>query len=420
MGTRDTLYAAVDVGTTKVATLAGRVSPDGGMEIVAMGHAATEGMRKGMVVSPEDLRASIKRSVDGARRSFGRSLPPVYVGITGSHLTCINAAAEVNRDAVNQTRTFSQQDVDRLLLSTFPNVNGRRKVVHVVPRTYQVDNAEGVLDPIGMRGKRLWAESHLVLGDPSIMENLSRVVRSAGVRIKGMVIEHLASAEAVLTHDERHAGAVLVDIGGGTSDIAIYRDGAVWYTAALPVAGYHFTNDIAVGLGVPPSTAEAIKLEHGSAVVDGIDHKESIDVDTGMGFHTRPVSRVALNSLIHDRAVELVRMVLAKVRDSGLVRVPPGGIVLTGGCANLPGLAEIAADYGSCKVRVGSPTSGLGLPAELEHPTFSTAVGLLLWASHYRHAGAIAPDVTVSAPVMERVRGWLSKLALRRPTEVRV
>lgn len=420
MATRDTLYAAVDVGTTKVATLVARVSPNGPVGILAAGHAVSEGMHKGMVVGPEDLRDSIKKSVDDARAMLGRPLPPVYVGITGSHLTCINAAAEVNRDAVNRTRVFSQEDVDKLLLSTFPEMSSRRKLVHVVPRAYQVDSMERVRNPVGLRGQRLWAESHLVLGDPAPIENLARVVRSAGVHVKGFVIEHLASAEAVLTHDERQTGAVLVDIGGGTSDIAIYRDGAAWYTAAIPVAGNHFTNDIAVGLGVPPSNAEAIKLAYGSAALDGVDRKESIQVDTGMGAYTRPVSQIALNSLIHDRAVELVRLILTKVRDAGLVRVPPGGIVLTGGCANLPGLAEIAADYGSCKVRVGSPTAGLSLPAELQHPAFSTAVGLLLWAAHYRHAGAIAPDVTVAAPVMERVRGWLSKISFRHPTEVRI
>ena len=419
MGSRDTLYAAVDVGTTKVATLAARVSPTGTMEIAAVGRAASEGMRKGMVVGADELRESIRASVADAQAMLGRPLPPVYVGITGSHLTCLNAGAEVNRDAVGRTRAFTQRDVDQLLLSTFPDVATRRKLVHIVPRAYQVDSLEGVLSPVGLHGTRLWAESHLVLGDPVPMENLTRVVQSAGVRVKGLIIEHLASAEAVLTHDERQAGAVLVDIGGGTSDIAIFKDGAVWYTAALPVAGHHFTNDIAVGLGVPQNTAEAIKLEHGSAEMRGVNQKESVEVATGIESYTRPVSRAALNALIHDRAVELVRLVLTKVRDSGLTRVPPGGIVLTGGSANLPGLAEIAADYGSCKVRVASPTDGLGLPAELQQPSFSTAVGLLLWATHYRHAGAMAPEVTVAEPVMERVRGWLSKLAFRRPTEVR-
>ncbi|MEX2431149.1 MAG: cell division protein FtsA, partial [Dehalococcoidia bacterium] len=347
---RETLYTAVDVGTTKVATLVARVRSTGGptssIEILAMGHSTSDGMRKGTVVDPDELKASVRQSANEARTMLGRPLPAAYIGITGSHLTCINAAAELNRDAVSRTRAFSQQDIDKLLLSTFPEVNSRRKVVHIVPRAYQVDSMEGVRNPIGMRGQRLWAESHLVTGDATPMENLARVVRGAGVKVRGMVLEHLASAEAVLTYDERQAGAVLVDIGGGTSDIAIYRDGAAWYTAALPIAGHQFTNDIAVGLGVPPSTAEAIKLKYGSAILDGIDHKESIEVDTGMGQYTRPVSRVALNSLIHDRSVELVRLVLAKVRDSGLIRVPPGGIVLTGGCANVPGLAAIAADYG--------------------------------------------------------------------------
>ena len=419
MGNRkEQTYAAIDVGTTKIATLVAKVAPTGSMEIVALGHAVSEGMRKGMVVSPAELTDSIRHSVDEAQAMLGKRLPAVHVGITGGHLTCINAAAQLDYEGKKGSRTFSQDDIDRLLSSTVDQSDERRRVVHVVPRTYQVDGLQGVRNPIGMSGERLGAESHIVLGDAAAMDNLERVVRASGVKVRGMVIEHLASAEAVLTSDERESGVILVDIGGGTSDIAVYRDGTAWYTGAIPVAGHHFTNDIAIGLGLPITVAEATKVRYGSAIVDGVDHQAVIEVESGLGDHTRPISLRTLNQLLHDRAVELVRMVLHKVGQSGLPKVPPGGIVLTGGSANLIGLAEIAADYGHCTVRIGSPSASLGLPPELEHSSFSTGVGLLLWAVQHRHPGAIAASVEVHEGVFGKLRGWFSKIAPRRATEV--
>lgn len=416
----ETTYAAIDIGTTKIATLVAKVSSTGTMQVVALGHATSEGMRKGMVVNPAELTESVRKSVQEARSMLGTDIPAAHVGITGGHLTCINAAAGLSRKGKGGAKTFSQDDVDRLLNSTVEQSDHRRRIVHVVPRSYQVDGLRGVRNPIGMNGEKLAAESHVVVGDVATMDNLEHVVRAAGVKVHGMVIEHLASAEAVLTADEREAGAVLVDIGGGTSDIAIYRDGAVWYTAAIPVAGHHFTNDIAIGLGLPPTVAEATKLRYGSASLDEVGPHDVVEVESGLGEHTRPISHQTLNQLLHDRAVELVRMVLHKVSLSGLTKVPPGGIVLTGGCANLPGLAEIAADYGKCAVRIGAPSATLGLPPELEHSSFSTAVGLLLWAIQHRHPGAVAESITLDANVVDRLKGWFSRLTPHRVTPPRV
>jgi cell division protein FtsA len=416
----ETTYAAIDIGTTKIATLVAKVSPTGTMQVVAVGHATSEGMRKGMVVNPAELTESIRKSVQEAKSMLGFDIPTAHVGITGGHLTCINTSVSLSQNGKGGVKAFSQADVDRLLASTVDKSDNRRRIVHVVPQSYQVDGLRGVRDPIGMNGEQLAAESHVVVGDAATMEHLEQVVRAAGVKVHGIVIEHLASAEAVLTADEREAGAVLVDIGGGTSDIAIYREGAVWYTAAIPVAGHHFTNDIAIGLGLPPTVAEATKLRYGSASLDQVGAHDVIEVESGLGEHTRPISHQTLNQLLHDRAVELVRMVLHKVRQSGLTKVPPGGIVLTGGCANLPGLVEIVADYGKCAVRIGTPSGTLGLPPELEHSSFSTAVGLLLWAIQHRHPGAVAESVTLDTNVLDRFKGWFSRLTPRRVTPPRV
>jgi cell division protein FtsA len=273
-----------------------------------------------------------------------------------------------------------------------------------------VDGLDGIRNPVGMSGDQLGGESHVVLGDAATMDNLARVTRAAGVKVHGFVLEHLASAEAVLTAEEREIGTVLVDIGGGTSDLAIYKDGAAWFTTAIPVAGQHFTSDISIGLGLPPTIAEATKILHGSAIVDGISAREMIEVKDISGEASRSVSKLRLAQLLHDRAAELTRLILYKIGTSGMTRVPPGGIVLTGGCSQLDGLESIMADYGQCPVRTASPSSALGLPPELEDSSYSTAVGLLLWAIHQRHAGAVARDVSVNQPVMDRLRGWLNRL----------
>ena len=415
---KETMYVAIDVGTTKVATLVAKVASEGVMEVVAVGRATSEGMRKGMVVSPEDLTLSVRRSVQEAQEMLGAAIPAAHVGITGGHLTCINAAASIDLapkkgKKAKKVRAFSQEDVDRLLSSTAPEIGLRQRVVHVLPRTFQVDGLDGVRNPVGMSGEQLGGESHVVLGDAATMDNLARVTSAAGVKVHGFVLEHLASAEAVLTAEEREIGTVLVDIGGGTSDLAIYKDGAAWFTTAIPVAGQHFTSDISIGLGLPPTVAEATKIRYGTANLDGIHTKEMIDVEDLDGEASRLVSKLQLARLIHDRAAELARLILHRIGSSGMTRVPPGGIVLTGGCSQLEGLESIVADYGNCPVRTASPSAALGLPPELENSSYSTAVGLLLWAIHQRHAGAVAREVSINQPVMERLRGWLNKIGRR-------
>lgn len=416
---RDTAYAAIDVGTTKVATLVAKVASHGTIEVVAMGHATSQGMRKGLVVNPTELSDAVKRSVADAEKMYGRKLPPVLVGITGGHLTCINAAAELDGDARTGPRPFTQYDVDRVLNAAMKQQDRKRRVVHVVPRSYTIDGHRNtVRNPIGLSGEKLVAESHIVVGDAATMDNLERVVRNAGVKVQGMVIEHLASAEAVLTHEEREAGVVLVDIGGGTADIAIYRDGELFHTAAVSIAGNHFTNDIAVGLGLPPQAAEYLKVHHGSAHLGTTDPRESIEAPSGLGDHKRPISRQNLNQIIHDRAVELAKMILARVAESGLRKVPAGGIVLTGGTANLDGLADIVGDYGKCTVRVGSPAASLGLPAQLEQSTWATSVGLILWTIQHQHPGGVALSVTMNDSVLQRLKGWFGRFAPRKAEPV--
>ena len=270
---------------------------------------------------------------------------------------------------------------------------------------------------MGLSGDQLSVEAHVIVGDAPPLQSVVRVVRSAGAKVKGLVIEHLASSEAVITAEEREMGVVLVDVGGGTTDIAIFKDGAVWHTAVLPVGGYQFTTDIAVALGIPFAAAEAAKVRYGGALPDGVDSREMVDVQTSHEATTKPVQRLALHTLLHDRAVELIHLIMLTACQAGLDRMPPAGLVFTGGTANLPGLVELAAGYVDCPVRHGSPSEALGLPAELADSSFATSVGLLLWGIRNQRPMPLSNTITLSEPVAQRLTRWLSRFGVSHPRE---
>jgi len=402
---REQLYAAIDVGTTKVATLVARVGASGAIEVVAVGRASSEGMKKGMVADADALTQSVRASVRYAEEMLGHPIPSAFVGITGAFLVSENVTARMS-DGGQQP--VSERDVDRLIEDTVAEYGARRPVLHVIPRMYQVGGVRNVRNPLGLNGAGLATQAHVVYGAPEPIALLNKVMADAGVKVRGFIIEQLASAEAVLTADEREIGAVLVDIGGGTSDLAVYKEGTLAHSAVIPVAGTQFTTDLVIGLGITPAAAEATKLHFGSCDTMGVSEKESVNVDTGMAGHTRPVSCFHINKLLRDRAIELTRLVLFKLREGGFDRVPASGIVLTGGSANLRGLAEVMREYAHCRVRVGTPLAAFGLPDELRESAFSTGVGLLAWGIQRRHAGAVAPAITVSEPVSSKLRGWLA------------
>lgn len=412
---KESLYAAIDVGTTKVCTLAARVeASSGSLEVLALGHAASQGMKKGMVVSAEELEESVQHSVAEARNMLGRPLPPALVGVTGNHFTSLNAGASHSRKS-GDGQVITQQEMDRVIQSTFPVELGYRQVVHVIPRSYEVNGVRGVRNPVGLSGEHVSVESHVVVGDTAPLENVARVVRAAGVKIRGLVAEHLASSEAVLTAEEREMGVLLVDIGGGTTDMAIFRDGAVWNTAVLPVGGSQFTTDLSLGLGIAFSAAEEAKVWYGSALVDEVDPREMLEVRTGQQPATKSIQRLDLSTLLHDRAVELVRLIMHKAREAGLDRMPPAGMVITGGTANLQGLVELAQEYAACPVRRGYPSRSLQLPPELEDSSFATVVGLLLWGIQNRHPQPFTNNVVLSVSVAQRLKHWLSRFRPSRP-----
>ena len=413
---KEQLYAGVDVGTTKVATVVARVASTG-MEVVALGHAPASGMRKGLVVDAAALTDSTRRSVADAAAALGRRLPPAYVSVTGAHLASVNTGASITRaSGPSRPRAFTQADTDQLVASSVPEMGASRVLLHAVPRRFEVDGHSPVHDPVGVCGETLAAETHVVSGDRVAVAELASAVRDAGVKVRGMVLQHLASASAVLSVDEREQGVVLLDVGGGTTDIAVFEDRALRHTSAIPVGGQQFTSDLAVGLGIPPEVAERVKLACGSADLDRAEAR--VEVAGIQEGGSQLVSRRRAYELLRDRSVELVHLVLQRVREAGLDRMPAAGLVLTGGASKLGVLSDAAARYGMCPVRVAAPSSSLTLPAELEDASFSTVVGLVLWAVQHQRAGTArmtAGSIPIGTPLREWARRLASGLHLRWP-----
>jgi len=350
---------------------------------------------------------------------LGRSLPAAFLGVTGSHLTGMNTGASLAAKR-KRRRPITQRDVNRVLGSAHAQHRNRSFVLHVIPRSYLVDGQGGVRDPIGVAAEELAVDSHVVSANTGPVEDLVRVVKAAGVKVKGLVVEHLASSEAVLSEEERKRGVVLADIGGGTTDVAVFEGGALFHTVSIPVAGQQFTTDVSVGLGIPVPAAEEAKVQHGSVVIDGVEPSDRVSLQIPGHAEAWTVSQRTLNMLLRDRAIELVRLILRSVQESGLERMPRAGLVLTGGSANLAGLVELAQEYAHCPVRMGSPSRGLGLPKELEDASLATGVGLLLWGIHHRHPSPVSPEFSFSTPVLVQARDWVRRFVFEQPEEAAV
>ena len=377
------LYMAIDVGTTKVCTLIAQVAPNAELEIVGTGVEPSQGMHKGLVVDLADMQQAVQGSIARASHTLGRELPGACIGVTGNHIFSANSSGTLDNLNGDDQRAITRAEMDSVIKQSYPKVAPEQELLHVIPTQYTVDALNGVRNPVGLKGHRLTVESHAVVGEAASLDNVVRAVEVAGLKVKSMVLEPLASAEAVLSAEEKEIGVVLVDIGGGTSDVAIFSNGVMTHCAVLPVGGYQFTNDLVISLGVPYDSAEAAKLQYGHALPEVIDSDETVEL-AGYGDESPlVVRRRDLCQTLNDRGTELLRLILLKVRDGGLISIPPAGIVFTGGAANLPGWADLTREEIPGPVRIAAPKDILGLPQELKSPTYSTSVGILLWGIHH-------------------------------------
>jgi len=370
-------FASIDIGTTKVCTVVGELANED-MRILGVGIAPSAGLSRGMVENIRDATDSIKTSVEKAERSSGTRILSAHVGIAGTHIACLN-----NRGIVaipDRTRPIMPDDVTRVLDGArVVSIPTNREIIHVIPRYYVVDGQDNVSDPVGMYGTRLDVETHIVTGVDSAIQNLTKCVENVGVQVDGLILEPLASAEAVLDQEEKEQGVVLVDIGGGTTDIALFIESSVFHTAVLPVGGNHVTRDIVVGLRAPYQAAEDAKRKWGHAIPSMVDAREEITLDAFGSEGSKTELRRRLCEIIQARVEEILEMVSAEIKRAVHDDVISAGIVLTGGTAKLAGIDMLAEQVTGWPARVGMPRNLHGLTDALIDPAYATSVGLLQW-----------------------------------------
>ena len=405
MGKRRTI-SAIDVGTTKVCTLIAEVGDNGQMRVAGVGVVPSKGMHKGMVVNFNEAKETIRDSVKRAEQSSGYRVESAYIGVTGRHISGVN-----NKGVVAVTRNdrlVRPDDLRRVLQNAQSlKVGADQKILHMIPRHYAVDGQDGVQNPVGMHGFKLDAETHVITTGVSSVQNLVKCIRGVGVDVEDLVFEALASSEACLTEDDKQVGTILADIGGGTTDISVFKDGSIWHTAVVPVAGYQMTRDIAIGLGLPFEVAEEMKKKYGTAlpVYEGKADSDSI----AQNGHN--ISYQGLSDIIRARMEELLKLIVLELPGGEQDALVPGGLVLTGGSSNLAGIDALGREVLKMPVRVGAPLSVYGISDQLKDPAYATAVGLLLWG--------IKPKSNVGAKqnlfgdglvnLMSRIRGLFTK-----------
>jgi len=347
------------------------------IRVAGVGITPSNGLHKGLVVNINDARESIRESVSKAEQASGYRIESAYVGVTGRHVSSLN-----NRGVVAITRNdrlVRPDDLKRVLQSAQSiKVPSDRKLLHIIPRSYAVDGQPGVQNPVGMHGFRLDVETHVITAAVTSVQNLAKCIRGIGVDIEDLVLEPLASSEAVLTEDEKQVGVILADIGGGTTDIAVFKDGSIWHTAILPVAGYQLTRDVAIGLGLPFDVAEEMKKRYGSVlpVYEGKAESMNDIAEDGHG-----ASYQDLCDILRARVEEIIRLILLELPRSEYETLVPAGLVFTGGSANLSGMDVLGRDILKLPVRVGTPTNIEGITDALRDPAYATSVGLLLWGA---------------------------------------
>ncbi len=392
----------IDVGTTKICTLVGEIGENDSLRVTGVGVVPSRGLRKGVITDVEEAAAAIAESVQKAERVAGHTITRAYVGVGGSHISSQNNRGMV---AIGKgDRPVDHDDIDRAMEAALAvPVPHNRRIIHSIAREFVLDGQDGVRNPIGLLGFRLEVEAHIVTGAVTSIQNLVRCVEMSQIEVAALVLQPLASADAVLTDEEKDLGVALVDIGGGTTDLALYSHGSIWETQVYAVGGNHLTNDIAVGLRAPMATAEDIKIRYATALPETVDAREMIEVTTFGDEALSTISRRQLAQIVACRAEEMFELIAKEIQRSGFEGLLPAGVVVTGGTAGLSDLKELAADTLQLPVRVGMPRRLRGLVETISSPAYATSVGLLLW-------GAREELRQSASPIPGGSRAWYTSL----------
>jgi cell division protein FtsA len=369
----------IDIGTKKVTAVIGEITEERKVEVIGIGTADSKGLRKGVVVNLDITSAAIKKAQEEAELMAGVTIHSAFIGISGAHIKSFNSRGVIAVSGKN--REITRDDIRRVIeQSKAVSIPPDREIIHVIPQEFVVDEQDGIRDPLGMNGIKLEVNVHIVTGAITLVQNLRTCVERAGINIEQIVLNQIATSAAVLTHDEKELGVGLIDIGAGTTEVAIFERGSLWYTSIIPLGGDNVTNDIAVGLRTPIPDAEKIKRKFGCVISPATDEQETVEVPSvGKGRKPRVLSRQLLADIIEPRAEEIFRLVDSDIKRMGFEKSLNSGIVLTGGTALLEGLEEVAEEIFDVPVRRGDPTGVGGLVDRVSTPDYSTAVGLLLY-----------------------------------------
>ncbi len=404
---KNNYIVGLDIGTKKIAAIIGEITRENKVEIIGIGTAESRGLRKGVVVNLDSTVDAIKKAQEEAELMAGVEIDSAFVGISGAHIKSFNSRGVIAVSGKN--REITHEDIKRVIdQSKALSIPPDREIIHIIPQEYVVDDQDGIKDPLGMSGIKLEVNVHIVTSATTSVQNLRTCVVRAGIEIEGIVLNQIASSASTLTHDEMELGVGMIDIGGGTTEIAIFERGSLWYTSIIPIGGDNFTNDIAVGLRTPIPEAEKIKKKFGCASSPLLDEQETVEVPSvGKGKKARVLSRQLLADIIQPRAEEIFRLVDNDIKRMGYEKSLNSGIVLTGGTALLEGLEEVAEDIFDLPVRRGDPTGVGGLMDRVSTPDYATSVGLILYGySQWKEKG-LSKDRKKS--LWAKVKDWLKE-----------
>ncbi|HNW91563.1 MAG TPA: cell division protein FtsA [bacterium] len=376
----------LDLGSTKVCAICGGRKDDGGIEIIGVGQAESNGLRKGVVVNIDATAKSIATAVEEMELMSGLQVNSVYAGIAGGHIKGMNSKGVVAIS--NPTKEIGKADVERVIdAAKAVAIPLDREVIHVITQEFKIDGQDGIKDPVGMSGVRLEADVHIVTGQVTSVKNIIQAVQRANYEVDDFVLAPLASAYATLTEDERELGVVLVDIGGGTTDIAVFVDGSIWHTEVLAIGGEHITRDLSMGLRTTKEAAETLKCEHGCALARLVPEEAMIEVPSVGGRQSRPLRKLDMVNIIQPRVEEIFMLINREIKRSGYEDLVAAGVVITGGSAALTGMQELGEEIHDLPVRIGNPRGVDGLVDVVNNPKYATAVGLVQYGFMQQDGG---------------------------------